>query len=66
MSIEQCYVAWKGLEEVFDSPDVDGKLFDASKLEQWAQDLVEEYTGDRNTLMYVNGPQNQNEKSCHV
>lgn len=66
MSIEQCYNAWKGLDEVFDSPDTEGKLFDAQKLEQWAQDLVEEYTGDRNSLMYVNGEQNLNGKSCHV
>ncbi|KAG8808492.1 hypothetical protein FRC17_003928, partial [Serendipita sp. 399] len=70
MSIAQCRTAWSQLSIVFDqindSADPNSSLFETSRLEQWAKDLVKEYTGDENTLMFAKGPQNINNKGCHT
>jgi len=52
MSIKQCTEAWIELFKALEvNPGTNQKLLSSKSLEDWAKDLVEQYTGRKNTRM---------------
>jgi len=56
---------------VFKVANLDGgPFFDAERLEQWAKNLVEEHTGNAETMMLIKNEDvsehNKNKRSCRV